>query len=121
MDSITSDGHIINWADECGGLLDTVSVDMGSECEILDTNEGLLTWEWIGEPLAVVPLAVENLVDLVSPQVGVSGCKGNIDSNLLSQWVTKRIKAFRKFVGTSSEGLEEQVTGLFLALEAGKK
>lgn len=52
---------------------------------------------------------------------GVSGCKENIDSNLLSQWVTKRIKAFRKFVGTSSEGLEEQVTGLFLALEARRK
>lgn len=33
----------------------------------------------------------------------------------------KRIKAFKKSVGTSLEGIEEQVTGLFLALEDRRK
>ena len=32
--------------------------------------------------------------------------------------MANRIKAFQKFVGTSLEGFEEQVTGLLLALEA---
>ena len=49
-----------------------------------------------------------------------SGCKENIDSKQLSQWVTKQIKAFQKSVGTSLEGFEEQITGLFLALELRK-
>ena len=31
------------------------------------------------------------------------------------------IKAFKKFVGTSLEGFEEQITGLLLAIEAKKK
>ena len=38
------------------------------------------------------------------------------------QWVPSKIKAFKISVGTSLEGLEEQVTGLFLlAIEARKK
>ena len=49
------------------------------------------------------------------------GCEEKVDSKQLSQWVTNRIKAFRKSVGTSLEGFEEQITGLFLALEARKK
>ena len=44
-----------------------------------------------------------------------------VDSKQLSQSVTNQIKAFRKSVGTSLEGFEEQITGLFLALEARKK
>ena len=44
-----------------------------------------------------------------------------VDGNNLSQWVTNRIKAFRKLVGTFLEGFEEQITGLLLALEARKK
>jgi len=49
------------------------------------------------------------------------GCKENVDSNQLLLWVTNRIKAFRKYVGTSLEGFEEQITGPLLALEARKK
>ena len=45
----------------------------------------------------------------------------SVDGNNLSQWVTKWIKAFRKLVGTSLEGFEEQIMGLLLALEARKK
>ena len=44
------------------------------------------------------------------------GGKENIDSNQLSQWVINRIKAFRKFMGTSLEVFEEKITELFLAL-----
>ena len=39
----------------------------------------------------------------------------------MSLWVKRKIKAFKKSVGTSLDGREEQVTGLFLALEARKK
>ena len=42
-------------------------------------------------------------------------------STNLSPWVLSQIKAFRKFVGTSLEGFEVEITGLFLALEAKKK
>ena len=31
----------------------------------------------------------------------------------LSPWVEKRFKAFRKFVGTSLEGFEAEITGFF--------
>ena len=48
------------------------------------------------------------------------GCKESVDGNNLSQWVTNRIKALRKSVGTSLEGFEEQITGLLLAIEAKK-
>ena len=40
---------------------------------------------------------------------------------LFRSWVTNRIKAFKKSVGTSLEGFEEQITGLLLAIEARKK
>ena len=49
------------------------------------------------------------------------GCEEKVDSKQLSQWVTNQIKAFRKSVGTSLEVFEEQIIGLFLALEARKK
>ena len=44
-----------------------------------------------------------------------------MDNCQLSQWVTNRIKAFKKSVGTSLEGFEEQIIGLLLAIEARKK
>ena len=45
------------------------------------------------------------------------GCKESVDNNQLSQWVTNRLKAFKKSMGTSLEGFEEQITGLLLAIE----
>ena len=48
------------------------------------------------------------------------GGSEKIDSGQLSLWVINKIKAFRKSVGTLSEGFEEQFTDLFLALEAKK-
>ena len=44
-----------------------------------------------------------------------------MDNCQLSQWVTNRIKAFKKSVGTSLEGFEEQIIRLLLAIEARKK
>ena len=52
----------------------------------------------------------------VAPLVEVA-----IASTQLSPWVEKRIKAFRKSVGTSLEGFKAEITGIFLALEARKK
>ena len=50
-----------------------------------------------------------------------TGCKESVDNCQLSQWITNRIKAFKKFVGTSLEGFEKQIIGLLLAIEARKK
>ena len=44
-----------------------------------------------------------------------------MDNYQLSQWVTNRIKTFKKSVGTSLEGFEEQITGLLLAIGVRKK
>ena len=62
-----------------------------------------------------VPLELE-----YSSELGIR-CKESVDSNHLSQWVTNRIKAFRKSMGTSLEGFEEQITELLLAIGARKK
>uniref|UniRef100_A0A7N2MBU8 Uncharacterized protein n=1 Tax=Quercus lobata TaxID=97700 RepID=A0A7N2MBU8_QUELO len=67
------------------------------------------TWE----PLVVQPLAMANPV---APLVEVADA-----STQLSSWVEKRIKAFRKSLGTSLEGFKAEITGIFLALEARKK
>ena len=67
----------------------------------------------IKEPLVVQPLAMANPV---APLVEVVDA-----STQLSPWVEKRIKTFRKSVGTSLEGFEAEIIGIFLALEAKKK
>ena len=55
------------------------------------------------------------MANLVAPLVEVADA-----SIQLSPWVEKQIKAFRKSVGTSLEGFEAEITGIFLALEARK-
>ena len=69
----------------------------------------------------MVPLATKSPLESVSSPVKEIGCKESVDNSQLSQWVTNRIKAFKKSVGTSLEGFEEQITGLLLAIEARKK
>jgi len=64
------------------------------------------------EPLSVQTLAVAN----PDVHLEVKGASTN-----LSSWVLSQIKAFRKSVGTSLEGFEAEITGLFLALKAKKK
>ena len=56
------------------------------------------------------------MANLVAPLVEVASA-----STQLSLWAEKHIKAFRKSVGTSLEGFEAEITGIFLALEARKK
>ena len=73
------------------------------------------------EPLVVVPLATEGPLELVSSHVKEIGCKNSVDNCQLSQWVTIRIKAFKKSMGTSLEDFKEQITGLLLAIETRKK
>ena len=107
------EGHIVNWADECDGALDNVSVVSGSDCELGESDGGLVNWENDKEPLVVQPLAMANPV---APLVEVADA-----STQLSLWVEKRIKAFRKSMGASFEGFEAEITGIFLALEARKK
>ena len=59
------------------------------------------------EPLVVVPLAIEGPMELVTSPLKEIGCKESVDNCQLSQWVTNRIKALKKFVGTLLEGFEE--------------
>ncbi|KAK7859083.1 protein transparent testa 9 [Quercus suber] len=89
MDSITSDGHIINWADECGDVLDTVSVDMGSEWGVRDNCEG--------------PAALG---------VGILMGKDNY-----SEWFQSKFNEFDAFLGTSLNGLEKPAIEFLLAIE----
>ena len=65
-----------------------------------ELDESSMTWESSGKPLVVVPLATEvPLESEYCSELGV-GCKElkMVDSNHLSQWVSNRIKAFRKSV-----------------------
>uniref|UniRef100_A0A7N2L369 Uncharacterized protein n=1 Tax=Quercus lobata TaxID=97700 RepID=A0A7N2L369_QUELO len=119
--SVVNEGHMVSWADECNGLVDSLSVVTGSEDEMWEFDERSMTWERGGEPLVLVPLAVIVPLEMEYSSVKELGCKENVDSNQLSQWVINRIKALRKSAGTSLEGFEEQIMRLFLALEAMKK
>ena len=84
-------------------------------------DERLRSCEIGDEPLVVIPLAIEGSLELVTSFVKEFGCKESVDNCQLSQWITNMIKAFKKSVGTSLEGFEEQITGLLLAIEARKK
>ena len=69
----------------------------------------------------MIPLATEGPLELVSSPVKEIGYKESVDNCQPSQWVTNGIKAFKKSVGTSLEGFEEQITSLLLAIKARKK
>ena len=69
----------------------------------------------------MVPLATEGPLESESSSVKEIRCEESVDNSQLSQWVTNRIKAFKKSVGTSLKGFKEQITGLLLAIEARKK
>ena len=116
-DFSTYEGQRVSWADECEGLVEYFP---GSESELWEVGERLGSCEDGDEPF-VVPLATEGPTELESSHAKEIGCKESVDSCQLSHWVTNRIKAFKKSVGTSLEGFEEQITGLLLAIEARKK
>ena len=119
-DSFINDGQMINWVEDCDGLVDSLSILNEVDEEMWDFDESSMTLECSGKPLVVAPLATEDPLELeCSSELGVR-CKESIDGNNLSQWVTNRIKALRKSVGTSLEGFEEQITGLLLAIKAKK-
>ena len=121
MASLINKGQITSWASECDGVVGSIASEIGSEGEAWDSDEGLLNWEHLGEPSVVAPLAMDNSVVMEIPPVEDIGCTVVVDNTKLSQWVTNRIKAFQKFVENSSEGFEEKITGLLLALEARRK
>ena len=80
---------------------------LGSENEMWESDEMLRFCERGDEPLVVVPLTTEGPLELVSSHVREIGCKESGDNCQLSQWVTNRIKAFKKSMGTLLEGFEE--------------
>ena len=120
-DSFISEGQIVSWAEDCDGLVDSLSIVIKAEEETWEFDERSMTWECSGKPLVVVPLATNVPLELEYSSELRDGCKESVDSNHLSQWVTNRIKAFRKSMGTSLEGFEEQITELLLAIGARKK
>ena len=93
----------------------------GSKNVMWEFDERLMSWERGGEPLVVVPLATEGPLESEPSSVKEIRCEESVDNSQLSQWVTNRIKAFKKSVGTSLKGFKEQITGLLLAIEARKK
>ena len=117
-DSSTYEGQRVSWADECEGLVEYFP---RLESELWEVGERLRSCEDGDEPLVVVPLATEGPTELESSHTKEIGYKESVDSCQLSHWVTNRIKTFKKSVGTSLEGFEEQITGLLLAIEAKKK
>ena len=119
--SITNAGQRVSWADGDVELVESLSMVPEIENETWEFDERLRCCERGDEPLVVVPLATEGPLELVSSQVKEIGCKDSVDNCQLSQWVTNRIKAFKKSVGTSLEGFEEQITRLLLAIETRKK
>ena len=80
-----------------------------------------MNWNHLGDPFEVAPLVMVNSVGKEFPSTEKIGGKVDVDNIKLSLWVTNRIKAFQKSIGTSLEGFEEQVTGLLLALEEQRK
>ena len=112
---------MFSWAEDCDGLVDSLSIVNEAEEEMWDFDERSTNWECSGKSLVVVPLATEVPLELeCSSELGVR-CKELVDGNNLSQWVTIQIKAFRKSVGISWEGFDEQITGLLLAIKVRKK
>ena len=123
MAHLANEGHIVCWDSEVEGVGVGGSVvsDFGSEGDVWNSDEELLDWNHLGEPLEVAPLAMDNSVGKEFPTAEKIGGKVDVDNTKLSLWVTNRIKAFQKSVGTSLEGFEEQVPGLLLALEERRK
>nr|XP_023925816.1 uncharacterized protein LOC112037235 [Quercus suber] len=76
--SCVTNEQIVNWVDECDGVVDSLSVATGSE------DERSMTWEKGGEPLVVEPLATEAPLDIEGDSGEEFGCKENSDSKLLS-------------------------------------
>ena len=119
--SSTNEEQRVNWADEGEGLVESLSVVLGSVSEMWEFDARLRSCEGGDEPLVVIPLATEGPVESVFSHVKEIGCKESVDNCQLSQRVTNRKKAFKKFVSTSLEGFEEQITGLLLVIKARKK
>ena len=123
MAHLVNKGHIVCWDFEVEGegVGGSMVSDFRSEREVWNSNEELLDWNHLGEPLEVAPPAMDNFVGKELPTAEKIGGKVDVDNTKLSLWVTNRIKAFQKSVRTSLEGFEEQVTGLLLALEEQRK
>ena len=81
--SLFNEGQIISWAPECDGVGSSVVSDFGTEGEAWDSDEGLLDWEHLGEPLEVAPLAMDNSVVTEITKVEEIGCKRDVDNTKL--------------------------------------
>ena len=108
-DFVINEGQMGSWVEDRDGLVDSFSIVTGSEEEMWEFDERLMTWEMCGKPLVVVPLATEVPLELEYNSEKAVGCQETVDSNHLSQWVNNRIKTFRKSVGASLEGLRSKL------------
>ena len=68
--------HIVSWANECDGALDNISVVVGLDCELWDSDGVFVNWEKMKESLVVQRLAMANpdvpLVDVVGASAQLS-------------------------------------------------
>ena len=79
-ESCTNEGQRVSWADEGEGLVESSSVVLRSESELWEFGESLRSCEGGDEPLVVVPLATEGLLELVNSPVKEIGCKESADN-----------------------------------------
>ena len=63
-DSVIKEGQMGSWAEDCDGLVDSLSIVTRSEEEMWDFDERSMNWEMSGKPLVVVPLATEVPLEL---------------------------------------------------------
>ena len=63
-DSFIYDDQMINWVEDCDGLVDSLSILNEVEEEMWDFDESSMTWECSGKPLFVAPLATEDPLEL---------------------------------------------------------
>ena len=83
-DSFINEGQMVSWAEDCDGLVDSLSIVTEAEEEVWDFDERPMTWDCSGKPLVVTPLATEVPLELeCSSELGVS-CMESVDGNNLS-------------------------------------
>lgn len=93
---LREEGHPLNWADDCvcDVAWDALSTDVGAEVD-------LVCWERDEEPMFVAPLATASPTAAATSLVKNVEDEAKKDSTRLLLWVTRKIKAVKKSVGTS--------------------
>ena len=82
MAHLANEGHIVCWDSEVEGegVGSSVVSDFGSKGDVWNSDEELLDWNHLGEPLEVAPLAMDNFVGKEFPTAEKIGGKVDVDN-----------------------------------------